>query len=310
MAQLTIQKREEMKGLINQGLPIRQIGKIIGCSIGTVQHWKRKLNRDQVPSKYSKVTTDEAAAMKAMHEAGASWCDIGKAFGRDRNVVRCHVDAAYEARQRNAVDQWKASEHGKAHLAAYQQSPERKSAQRENQKKHQHSPLAVARHKRAEHKRTHGPKAAEYRAWRRDYHAKRRGEPEFRAMANLQSLFAMQSKAYKMNKKGSMPEVFGISIPDFLATQNPELVELWLTTDNEVHWDHIRPVNSFPDKMDSAQMALCWNYKNFQLLTKSDNTSKSDKFTAEDAEAWAHLMRSKGYKGDLFLIDGEQHAAA
>jgi 5-methylcytosine-specific restriction endonuclease McrA len=45
---------------------------------------------------------------------------------------------------------------------------------------------------------------------------------------------------------------------------------------SECHIDHIRPVSSF-DLTDIEQVKECWNYKNLQLLSPSDNHKKSNK---------------------------------
>ncbi len=66
------------------------------------------------------------------------------------------------------------------------------------------------------------------------------------------------------------------------------------------HLDHIRPCSSF-DLTDPEQQLLCFNWRNQQPLTASENMSKSGAWTEEAEAAWVQDMRDKGWTGDLFL---------
>ncbi|KAJ1464702.1 hypothetical protein T484DRAFT_1757903 [Baffinella frigidus] len=57
--------------------------------------------------------------------------------------------------------------------------------------------------------------------------------------------------------------------------------------DEEIELDHIRPFKSFKNLECRLQMLQVCNWNNYQLLTASDNNSKSGRFNAQDAAAYA-----------------------
>jgi hypothetical protein len=66
-----------------------------------------------------------------------------------------------------------------------------------------------------------------------------------------------------------------------------------MTIEN-IHYDHIKPVNKF-NLQDPIEFMKCCHYTNFQPLLKFDNLSKADKWTDADELFWNENIIHKEY---------------
>jgi hypothetical protein len=63
---------------------------------------------------------------------------------------------------------------------------------------------------------------------------------------------------------------------------------------NNIHLDHIKPVNAF-DLNNHDDFLNCCHYTNFQPLFAEDNLNKSCKWTDEDELFWNENIKDKEY---------------
>lgn len=63
---------------------------------------------------------------------------------------------------------------------------------------------------------------------------------------------------------------------------------------NNIHLDHIKPINSF-DLENKEEFLQCCHYTNFQPLFAKDNLEKHDKWSNEDEVFWEENIRRKEY---------------
>ncbi len=120
----------------------------------------------------------------------------------------------------------------------------------------------------------------EYRAYKRQYDARRLEDDLYRLVKNIRTRVTKAVKG--VSKAGKYRELIGCSDEEFrdhLASQ----FQPGMTWENYAHdgWhvDHIRPLASF-DLTDPEQQKAAFHYTNCQPLWAFDNLSKHDRWEA------------------------------
>jgi uncharacterized protein (DUF1015 family) len=92
------------------------------------------------------------------------------------------------------------------------------------------------------------------------------------------------------NKKAI--EYLGCSIECFKDFIQKKMIDNM--TFNNIHFDHIKPIDSF-DLNNEQEFLRCCNYTNFQPLLVEDNREKSNKWTDENEVFWNENICGKEY---------------
>jgi len=75
--------------------------------------------------------------------------------------------------------------------------------------------------------------------------------------------------------------------------------DVLMTWDN-IHMDHIKPVNAF-DLDDDDEFLDCNHYTNLQPLINVDNISKGDKWTDENEKYWLENIKGSPDYLEIYL---------
>jgi hypothetical protein len=97
-------------------------------------------------------------------------------------------------------------------------------------------------------------------------------------------------KQTDIKKTKSSIEYLGCGAEYFKNYIESKFVE-GMTWDN-IHLDHIKPVNAF-DLDDHDEFLDCCNYTNFQPLLEKDNLIKSNKWSDDDNKFWLQNIKGK-----------------
>ena len=135
-----------------------------------------------------------------------------------------------------------------------------------------------------------------YRSWRRGRHAARyASDPGYRALRLLRG--RVQNALNGSTKSISTEELLGICVDDLISKWNVQYGADW--PQRGFHIDHVRPCASF-DLTDPDQQAICFNWRNLQLLPAKENIAKADIWTEDMEKDWVDRMRLMGLECELF----------
>lgn len=133
-------------------------------------------------------------------------------------------------------------------------------------------------------------KTEKYKKWRNQYEKNRRdSDPQYRAMISCRNrIRKMISRKTSTSKSllGCIQKVFVCHLE--------KQFEPWMTWDNygeKWHIDHIIPCNYFDLTISEEQM-ICFNYRNLQPLSVSDNCRKQDSLPDNADELYEEIKKA------------------
>jgi len=127
---------------------------------------------------------------------------------------------------------------------------------------------------------------------------KREKDPTFRIRMSLSGR-TWKVLVGKVSKSARTEILLGCSIRELIDHWKEQYGTDWNSCN--LHIDHVRPCSSF-DLTNSEQQYVCFNWRNLQLLSASENCSKGGKWTRGMEKEWIERMRSTGYCGDLYVV--------
>ena len=260
MARLTEQQKEQIRQLREGGMSCLDIAAEIGCSRKTVNNT---------------LDPDSAARRKAQRDALGDELRVRqRAYYETNKTAVLAKNSAWRARNLDKCREQQRSYYAGNKEARNQATREWKAA----------NPGYTAEHARA------------YAGRRSENENKRRLEdPQFAIVGRMRARIRCAMKQQRAGKSANGENLLGVTIGEWIATQPAEIVEAMMNGE-AVHVDEIRPCSSF-DLTDPDQQAVCFNWRNRQLLLAADNLSKGANW---DRPEWEAMMAAKGYVGNLF----------
>lgn len=126
----------------------------------------------------------------------------------------------------------------------------------------------------------------------------------YRTEKQLRKYILESVKRQSALKQSKFKKLLGIEINEFIKYIESQFTSEMSWENRSLstwHIDHIRPCESF-DLTDKEQQMVCFNYRNQQPLSATENFVKHDRYSAEDEELWVKRIRNLGYEGELFLL--------